>query len=96
MTQVTLFYQGVVQILQAALTGLAPGKPYVLGLSHDPTGAPPLQALARTNTAGVAIVNRVGLRRNLGPTGGADSRRFLVIVEGTISEPGKLLQRQVP
>lgn len=26
-TQVTLFDQGVVQILQAAVTGLAPGKP---------------------------------------------------------------------
>src|SRR5450759_1498865 len=38
-TQVTLFDQGVVQILQAAVTGLPPKQPFVLALSEDPKGA---------------------------------------------------------
>lgn len=97
-TQVTLFDQGVVQILQAAVTGLEPSKPYVLGLSSEFIGGSPVQALAafRTNPAGAAIVNTVGPLRDLGPGSGTDTRRFLVIIEGTISEPGRLLQRQVP
>lgn len=97
-TQVTLFDQGLVQILQAAVTGLEPGKPYVLGLSSESVGGPPVQTLAafRANPAGAAIVNTVGPLRDLGPGNGSDARRFLVIIEGTISEPGRLLQRQVP
>ncbi len=61
-TQVTLFDQGVLQTLQAAVTGLTPKKPYVLALSADPKGAGPLEPLAAfmTNPAGAAIVNAIG------------------------------------
>jgi hypothetical protein len=45
-TQVTLFDQGIVQVLQAAVTGLSPKQPYVLALSDDPKGTGHLEALA--------------------------------------------------
>jgi hypothetical protein len=38
MTQVTLFDQGLVQVLQAAVTGLEPKQPYVLALATQPDG----------------------------------------------------------
>jgi hypothetical protein len=37
-TRVLLSEQGPVQVLQAAVTGLDPKKPYVLALSTEPTG----------------------------------------------------------
>src|SRR5579864_9181493 len=37
-TSVSLFDQGLVQVLQAAVTGLEPNHPYVLALSQDPNG----------------------------------------------------------
>ena len=37
-TSVSLFDQGLVQVLQAAVTGLEPMHPYVLALSQDPNG----------------------------------------------------------
>jgi hypothetical protein len=63
-TQVPLFDQGVVQILQAAVTGLTPNQPYILALSGDPKGSGTLEALAgfMTNPAGAAIVNTIGPR----------------------------------
>src|SRR5207249_9439063 len=33
-TSVSLFDQGLIQVLQAAVTGLKPGKPYVLALAR--------------------------------------------------------------
>jgi YVTN family beta-propeller protein len=53
-TQVTLFDQGLVQVLQAAVTGLPPKQPFVLALSDDPKGAGRLEPLAgfMTNPAG--------------------------------------------
>ena len=38
-TAVTLFDQGIVQILQASVSGLEPRKPYVLALSDSVNGA---------------------------------------------------------
>ncbi len=38
-TQVTLFDQGVLQTLQAAVTGLPPKMPFVLALAADPKGS---------------------------------------------------------
>src|SRR5262249_23019384 len=37
-TSVTLFDQGLMQVLQASVTGLEPKRPYVLGLSDAPDG----------------------------------------------------------
>src|SRR5207302_5824405 len=57
-TQVTLFDQGLVQMVQAAVTGLPPKQPFVLALSDDPKGGGRLEPLAGfvTNPAGAAIV----------------------------------------
>ena len=61
-TSVTLFDQGLTQVLEASVTGLEPKQPYVLALSQLASGAGPVEALASftTNPAGAAIVNAVG------------------------------------
>jgi len=57
-TSVSLSDQRLVQVLQAAVTGLEPGKPYVLALASEPSGTgvvEPLQGFM-TNPAGAAVV----------------------------------------
>jgi YVTN family beta-propeller protein len=95
-TQVTLFDQGIVQILQAAVAGLPAGQPFVLALSNDPKGTGPLEALAGfvTNPAGAAIVNSVGPIRQVMQGDGPAPRRYLVIAAGTPAQPGELVQVQ--
>jgi YVTN family beta-propeller protein len=95
-TQVTLFDQGIVQILQAAVTGLPPKQPFVLALSDDPKGTGRLEALAgfMTNPAGAAIVNTVGPIRQVMQGDGAAPKRYLVIATGTPAQPGELVQVQ--
>src|SRR5246127_2420696 len=58
-TSVSLFDQGLIQILQASVTGLQPKQKYVLALSEHEDGSGRLQPLAAfmTNPAGSAIVN---------------------------------------
>jgi len=65
-TQVTLFDQGLVQMVQAAVTGLPPKQPFVLALSDDPKGGGRLEPLAGfvTNPAGAAIVKARAQRRS--------------------------------
>src|SRR5262249_17110670 len=55
-TSVFLSDQGLVQVLEASVTGLEPGKPYVLALTNEPSGAGALQPLQgfMTNPAGSA------------------------------------------
>jgi len=95
-SQVTLFDQGQVQILQAAVAGLAPKMPFVLGLSSSPDGKGPIQPLAKfmTNPAGSAIVNAIGPLRQLVSDAGPDQRRFLVIASGDPVAPGPVVQVQ--
>ena len=95
-SQVTLFDQGQVQILQAAVAGLAPKMPFVLGLSSSPDGKGPIQPLAKfmTNPAGSAIVNAIGPLRQLVSDAGPDQRRFLVIASGDPMAPGPVVQVQ--
>ena len=90
-TRVTLFDQGFVQILQAAVTGLQPKQAYVLGLSSDPKGAGPLVPLATfiANPAGAAIVNAVG---PIGQYLDSVPKRYLVITEGTPAQLGHPVQ----
>jgi hypothetical protein len=59
---VSLFDQGLIQVLQAAVTGLEPGKPYVLALSQTKNGEGMFESLATfmTNPAGSAIVDAMG------------------------------------
>ncbi|WP_158816778.1 YncE family protein [Methylocapsa sp. S129] len=97
-TSVTLFDQGLLQVLEAAVTGLEPKHPYVLALSSRADGGGALEALASfmTNPAGSAIVNAIGPIRQI-VQGGADApRRYLVIAPGGAAGPGKPLQVQVP
>ena len=95
-THVTLFDQGLVQVLQAAVTGLAPKQPFVLALSDDPKGAGHLEPLAgfMTNPAGAAIVNTIGPIRQVTQSTGATPKRYLVIVAGTAAQLGEPVQVQ--
>ncbi len=97
-TSVSLFDQGLVQILQASVTGLEPKQPYVLALASQPDGQGDLEALSAfvTNPAGAAIVNATGPIRQIVAVGTAAERRYLVIAEGTAAEPGAIVQRQTP
>ncbi len=96
-TSVSLFEQGIIQVLQASVTGLDPKQPYVLALSDDPKGAGKLEPLARfmTNPAGAAIVNTLGpVRQALAP-GQASGRRYLVIAKASGETLGPALQVQI-
>lgn len=95
-SQVTLFDQGQVQILQAAVAGLTPKTPYVLGLSAKPDGSGPIEALAKfmTNPAGGAIVNTVGPLRQVVSDATGDMRRYLVVAPGDPKSSGAALQVQ--
>lgn len=95
-SQVTLFDQGQVQILQAAVAGLAPKMPYVLGLAASPDGKGAVQPLAKfmTNPAGGAIVNAVGPIRQIVGEGADSQRRYLVILSGDPEKPGPVVQVQ--
>lgn len=96
LTSVSLFDQGLIQILQASVTGLAPKKPYVLALANRPDGAGALEPLAAftTNPAGAAIVNATGPIRQIVQDSPKDERRYLVIVEGTATQLGVVVQLQ--
>ncbi len=95
-SQVTLFDQGQVQILQAAVAGLSPKTPYVLGLSNRADGGGPIQPLAKfmTNPAGSAIVNAVGPLRQVVSEAKGDMRRYLVIAPGDPMAVGGAVQVQ--
>jgi YVTN family beta-propeller protein len=95
-TSVSLFDQGLTQVLEAAATGLAPKTSYVLSLSRHADGSGDLEPLAAfvTNPAGAAIVNAVGPIRQLVTTSGDEPRRYLVITAGTADAPGAVTQVQ--
>jgi YVTN family beta-propeller protein len=95
-TSVSLFDQGLIQVLQAAVTGLEPKQPYILALTHERSGGGPLEPLAAfmTNPAGSVIVNATGAIRQV--VQGEDNivRRYLVIAEGHADKPGRIVQVQ--
>ncbi|GJE54873.1 YncE family protein [Methylobacterium thuringiense] len=95
-TQITLFDQGVLQTLQAAVTGLPAKMPFVLALSDDPKGAGMIEPLAAfmTNPAGAAIVNAIGPIRQVIRTDAGTGRRYLVVAEGKPGELGGVVQVQ--
>jgi hypothetical protein len=83
-------------VLEAAVTGLEPGKPYVLALASEPSGAgvsEPLQGFM-TNPAGAAIVNAIGPVRQLVRGEDEIPRRYLVILPGTTDNHGTPVQVQ--
>ncbi|ENN86845.1 hypothetical protein RHSP_31564 [Rhizobium freirei PRF 81] len=95
-TSVTLFSQGLTQVLQASITGLEPKKPYVLALSDKPDGSGPLESLSSfmTNPAGSAIVNAVGPIRQIVEAKHKDERRYLVVATATDGKPDNIVQVQ--
>lgn len=97
-TSVSLFDQGLIQILQASVTGLEPKKPYVLALSTEPLGKGTLEPLSAfmTNPAGSAIVNATGPIRQIVQGEAAVERRYLAIVAGTPDTLGPPVQAQIP
>lgn len=96
-TSVSLFDQGLVQVLQASVTGLAPKHAYYIALATSPDGHGALQPLAFfiTNPAGAAIVDSVGPIRQLVESSEPQQRRFLVVVEGTPDQAGSVVQVQL-
>jgi YVTN family beta-propeller protein len=95
-TTVSLFDQGLIQVLQASVTNLEPKKPYVLALAETEAGQGTLQPLATfmTNPAGSAIVNAAGPIRQIVQNTAKAEKRYLVITEGTAAQPGAVVQIQ--
>jgi hypothetical protein len=95
-TSVSLFDQGLLQVLQASVTGLEPKQPFVLALSRTPDGRGTPEPLAAftTNPAGAAIVNALGPIRQVVRAEADVQRRYLVIAPGTALHPGTPVQIQ--
>ena len=96
-TSVSLFDQGLLQVLQASVTGLEPGRSYVLGLSGRADGSGVLESLASftANPAGSAIVNAIGPIRQIVQGEPQVERRYLGIAPGTADRLGRPVQVQV-
>ena len=88
--------QGLVDLLQAAVTGLEPKKPYLLALSMNADGSGALEPVAKfmTNPAGAAIVNAIGPLRKSVEGNPNTPRRYLVISVMTDDKPGAPVQVQ--
>jgi YVTN family beta-propeller protein len=95
-TSVSLFDQGLIQVVQASVTGLEPKQKYVLALSNQADGGGPLQPLATfmTNPAGSAIVEATGPIRQIVIDSAKSERRYLVIAPGDATAFGPAIQFQ--
>ena len=96
-TSVSLFDQGLVQVLEAAVSGLEPKKPYILALSSEPSGTGTLEPLSTfmTNPAGSAVVNAIEPIRQMVRGEDKTPRRYLVIAPGTADQYGPAVQIQL-
>ncbi|MBT2246289.1 YncE family protein [Sphingobium sp. BHU LFT2] len=94
-TSISLFDQGLIQIVQGSVTGLKPKQKYTLALATNANGSGPLQPLAAfmTNPAGSAIVNAAGPIQQV-IQGQEGARRWLVIAENSGDTPGVVVQVQ--
>jgi YVTN family beta-propeller protein len=95
-TTVAINNQGLVDLLEAAVTGLTPKQPYVLALAGNPNGSGKLEPVAQfmANPAGAAIVVAVGPLRHAVEGSDAGSRRYLVIADVRDGQPGMPIQVQ--
>lgn len=97
-TTVSLFDQGLTQVLQAAVAGLEPAKPHLLALTSHADGTGQVEALAQfmTNPAGAQIVNAVGpIRQIVDPAAELrDERRYLTVMTIENGKPGRPVQLQ--
>jgi YVTN family beta-propeller protein len=97
-TNISLFDQGLIQVLQASIAGLEPKQKYVLALAEKADGSGALQPLAAfiTNPAGAAIVNATGPIRQIVQNVDASLRRYLVIAPGDAANVGEAVQIEIP
>ncbi len=95
-TSISLFDQGLIQVLQASVTGLEPKQKYVLALADQADGGGALQPLAAfvTNPAGSAIVEATGPIRQIVENSAKPERRYLVIAPGDATTFGAAIQVQ--
>jgi hypothetical protein len=95
-TTVAVNNQGLIDLLEAAVTGLQPRSSYLLALAGSADGSGRLEPVAAftTNPAGAAIVVAVGpIRRVVEATDGTP-RRYLVIAPMRDGKPGTPVQIQ--
>jgi YVTN family beta-propeller protein len=95
-TTVAINNQGLIDLLEAAVTGLEAKKPYLLALANNADGSGPLEPVAKfmTNPAGAAIVVTVGPLRRAVQSNEESQRRFLVIVPLNEDKSGVPVQVQ--
>jgi len=95
-TTVAVNNQGLIDLLEAAVTGLEAKKPYLLALVNNADGSGPLEPVAKfmTNPAGAAIVVTVGPLRRAVQGNEGSLRRFLVIAPLNEDKPGVPVQVQ--
>jgi YVTN family beta-propeller protein len=99
-TTVSLFDQGLTQVLQAAVAGLEPAKPYVLALTSNSDGTGRIEPIAQfmTNLAGAQVVNAVGpIRQIVDPSEAREQRRYLAVIaveNEKLSRPVQLQQSE--
>ena len=95
-TTVAVNNQGLIDLLEAAVTGLEPKHPYLLALAGNADGSGRLEPVATfmTNPAGAAIVVAVGPLRRVVETTEGNPRRYLVIAPVLDGKPGAPVQIQ--
>ncbi|RSU50937.1 YncE family protein [Sphingomonas sp. S-NIH.Pt15_0812] len=95
-SSITLFDQGIIQVVQSAVTGLQPKKSYMLVLTANADGSGAVEPLANfmSNPAGAAIVNASGPIRQIVQGSTAAPRRFLAVAEVVNGAPGRIVQVQ--
>jgi YVTN family beta-propeller protein len=89
LTTVAVNNQGLVDLLEAAVTGLEPKSEYVLALAENPDGSGALEPIAqfKTNPRGAAIVTTIGPLRRVVQQDAHESRRYLVIAQMVDGKP---------
>ncbi len=96
-TTVTVNNQGLTDLIEAAVTGLDPGKSYSLALALKADGSGNIERIAtfKANAAGAAIVTAITqLRAIVSPDAGTTVRRYLVIIENGLGGNDTLVQVQ--
>ncbi|MFA5073135.1 MAG: YncE family protein [Nitrospirota bacterium] len=95
-TTVAVNNQGLIDLLEAAVTGLEPKKPYLLALANNADGSGTLEPVAKfmTNPSGAAVVVTVGPLRKVVKSDKSTERRFLVIAPLSEDKPGSPVQVQ--
>jgi YVTN family beta-propeller protein len=95
-TTVAVNNQGLIDLLEAAVTGLQPQSPYLLALAGNADGSGRLEPVVSftTNPVGAAIVVAVGPLRRVVETADGSPRRYLVIAPVRDGKPGAPVQIQ--